>query len=99
MSKDLANLLAILRRVRQSSCGTCWALPGRRCWRMVPAWRTVSGLVGPDAGTCTSRHQSQVHPSRVLRAYQKGILAMDLDPAWLERCARAEEDRIARRAG
>jgi hypothetical protein len=81
---ELGNALLILRRVRQSSCGFCWANPGRRCWRMT--WQR-------DRWLSSGRIMMGVHASRVFRAQAKGVIGFDMDPRSVRRAAWWEETR------
>jgi hypothetical protein len=80
----MANVFIILRRIRQATCGECWADPGCRC--RVMEWRQDLGYFA-----VTPRLMVAVHPSRTLRAQQKGLLWLDLAPSRLAAISVARE--------
>ena len=83
---ELDNILVILRRIRQSSCGKCWASPGRRCWMM---------KFHPELGYSlpTKRTMLGVHSSRVFRAHTKGVIGGDINPRVVQSAAWWDDHR------
>lgn len=81
---EIVNIFTILRRVRQATCGECWAHPGRRC--RATEWREDLGH-----RVITARIMGGVHASRVFRAHEKGLLLIDLAPARITAVVRSRE--------